>query len=93
MKKLAILISSFDCTIIDAVVVLQEEAYVACQTVSIGIVVIAAIADQDTDIITEVVSKWTLYTLIVSFGLANCREIGDCCPKRRISLKANFIFK
>ena len=68
--------------------VLQEEANVAGEAISIGIVVVAAIADQDTDITAEVVSERTLDALIASFGLADCGEIGYGGPERRVLLEA-----
>lgn len=72
--------------------VLQEEADVAGETITVRIVVIAAIADQDADVVAEVIAVWTLYALVVSFGLANCSKIGHCSPQRRILFDASFIF-
>ena len=68
--------------------VLQEEANVAGEAISIGIVVVAAIADQDTDITTEIIPERAFDALIVSLGLTDCGEIGHGGPERRVLLEA-----
>ena len=87
------MIRTLDCAVVDAITVLKEEADVTSQTIAIGIVLIAAITDQDTYIVTEIVSERTFYALIISLGFADCSNIGDCSPKRRVLLQANFIFQ
>lgn len=84
------MVCTLDCSIIDAVVVLQKVADVTSDAISIRVIVIAATADQDTDIIAEVISERTLDALISSLGLAHSGEIGHCGPERRILLEASF---